>query len=626
MKPVARYLLAPALLLAGACAMSSSSSSSSSMPAADMSMSPPSPDPRVGLRPGTMARYARDTTKKVIVQPAAEAAWNMRLLSNVSPAEPFVGVTHSDLAFTGKYAIQGNYDGYQVWDISNPRAPRLYDEYVCRGSQSDVSVYRNLIFVSGEATSGRLDCGMQGVEDSVSRERFRGIRIFDATDLAHPKYIASVQTCRGSHTHTVVEDPSDKANVYVYISGSSAVRPAAELAGCSDLAPDVDPNGEKFRIEVIQIPLAHPENAHVVSKPGILTALAPAPRNTARVLQDSIERVAAAVARGAGAGGRGGRPAARGGPPSGPVQCHDITVYPAIGLAGGACGGYGLLLDISDVAHPKRLYAAADSNMQFWHSATFNNEGTKVLFSDEWGGGSAPRCRATDHYEWGSDALFTIEGKELKFKSYYKMPAAQTTFENCVAHNGSLVPIPGRDVMIQAWYQGGVSLFDWTDASHPKEIAFFDRGPIDVSTVGASGGSWSVYWYNGVLVSSEIARGLDIFELLPSAFISQNELDAAKTQHFEYLNVQGQQKMVWPPSFSLSRAYLDQLARTNGQSSDKIAVARASLASAEMLSGQARKEALTALASQLHGDAQGATDAPKAHKLAYSVGDLAKAP
>ena len=572
-----------------------------------------------------MARYARDTTKKVIVQPAAEAAWNMRLLSNMTPAEPFVGVTHSDLAFTGKYAIQGNYDGYQVWDISNPRAPKLYDEYVCRGSQSDVSVYKNLIFVSGEATSGRLDCGMQGVQDSVSRERFRGIRVFDATDLAHPKYIASVQTCRGSHTHTVVEDPNDKANVYVYISGSSAVRPAAELAGCSDLAPDQDPNGEKFRIEVIQVPLDHPENAHVVSKPGILTELAPAPRNTARTVQDSIERVAAAAARGAGAGGRGGRPAGRGGPPSGPVQCHDITVYPAIGLAGGACGGYGLLLDISDVAHPKRLYAAADSNMQFWHSATFNNDGTKVLFSDEWGGGSAPRCRATDHYEWGSDALFTIENRELKFKSYYKMPAAQTTFENCVAHNGSLVPIPGRDVMIQAWYQGGVSLFDWTDVSHPKEIAFFDRGPIDVTTAGASAGSWSVYWYNGVLVSSEIGRGLDIFELLPSGFISQNELDAAKTQHYDYLNVQGQQRMVWPPSFSLSRAYLDQLARTNGQSSEKIAAARASLASAEMLSGQARKDALTALAGRLHGDAQGATDAPKAHKLAYSFGDLAKA-
>ncbi|MEO8624675.1 MAG: hypothetical protein ABI625_26570 [bacterium] len=588
-----------------------------------MSTSPPSPDPRIGLRPGTMARWPKDTTKKVIVQKAAETAWNMQLLSNMPPAEPFVGVTHSDLAFMGKYAIQGNYDGYQVWDISNPRAPKLYDEYVCRGSQSDVSVYKNLIFVSGEATSGRLDCGLQGVTDTVSKERFRGIRVFDATDLAHPKYIASVQTCRGSHTHTVVEDPNDKANVYVYISGSAGVRPAAELAGCVDLAPDQDPNGEKFRIEVIQIPLAHPEQAHVISKPGILTELNVAPRNNARTAQDSVERAAQAAARG-GAGGRGGRAGGRGGPPSGPVQCHDITVYPAIGLAGGACGGYGLLLDISDVAHPKRLYAAADSNMSFWHSATFNNDGTKVLFSDEWGGGSAPRCRATDHYEWGSDALFSIADKKLQFTSYYKMPAAQTQFENCVAHNGSLVPIPGRDVMIQAWYQGGVSLFDWTDGSHPKEIAFFDRGPIDVETAGASAGSWSVYWYNGVMVSSEIGRGLDIFELLPSAFISQNELDAAKTVHFDYLNVQGQQKMVWPPSFSLSRAYLDQLARGHGQTDDKIASARAGLTSAEALAGSARKDALTALASKLHGDAQGATDAPKAHKLAFSVGDLAK--
>jgi hypothetical protein len=310
--------------------------------------------------------------------------------------------------------------------------------------------------------------------------------------------------------------------------------------------------------------------------------------------------------------------------PPGPQQCHDITVYPAIGLAGGACGGYGLLLDISDVAHPKRIYAAADSNMSFWHSATFNNDGTKLLFSDEWGGGSAPRCRVTDKYEWGADALFTIDNKKLTFRSYYKMPAPQTRFENCVAHNGSLVPIPGRDVMIQAWYQGGVSLFDWTDASHPKEIAFHDRGPIDTATAGASAGSWSAYWYNGVIVSSEIGRGLDIFELLPSGFISQNELDAAKTVHFDYLNVQGQQKMVWPPSFALSRAYLDQLERNNGQTAARITAARTGLANAEKMSGQARKDALSALATQLHSDANGATDAPKAHKLAFSVGDLAK--
>ena len=374
----------------------------------------------------------------------------------------------------------------------------------------------------------------------------------------------------------------------------------------------------------------------MVTKPGILADLTTAPRSQQRAAQDSTEnaqRAAALVAAGrggagrGGAGGRGGRgainPALIG---KGPQQCHDITVYPEVGFAGGACGGYGLLIDISNPANPKRLYAAADSNMQFWHSATFNNDGTKVLFSDEWGGGSAPRCRATDHYEWGSDALFTIENKRtLSFKGYYKMPAAQTQFENCVAHNGSLVPIPGRDVMVQSWYQGGVSIFDWTDTGRPREIAFHDRGPFDVTGAGANAGTWSVYWYNGFMYSSEIGRGLDIFELQPSAFISQNEIDAAKSVKYEYLNVQGQQKMVWPASFSMPRSYLDQLERGSGQTAAKIASARAGLAAAEKLKGAARKDALTALEKQLHGDAQGATDAPRAHKLAFSVGDLAKA-
>jgi hypothetical protein len=561
----------------------------------------------------------------------------MRLVSNTLPKEPFIGVTHSDIGFIGKYAIQGNYDGYQVWDISNPSNPTLYDEYVCRGSQSDVSVYKNLIFVSGEATSGRLDCGLQGVTDSVSKERFRGIRIFDVSDLKHPKYIQSVQTCRGSHTHSVLVDPKDPNNVYVYISGSAAVRSATELAGCSALAPEADPNSELFKIEVIQVPLANPTQSKVITKPGILMDLGAAPRSQGRSLSDSLDRVqqqAAAAARGGRGGGRGGPPAggrggrgAQNGPPipPGPQQCHDITLYPAIGFAGGACGGFGLLIDIKDPANPKRLFAAADSNMSFWHSATFNNDGTKVLFSDEWGGGSAPRCRATDKYQWGADALFSISpDNKLTFHSYYKMPAAQTGFENCVAHNGSLIPIPGRDVMVQAFYQGGLTVFDWSDIDHPKEIGFMDRGPIDTTGAG-NAGSWSAYWYNGYILSSEIGRGLDIFELLPSAFISKNELDAAKTVKYEYLNVQGQQKMVWPATFSLSRAYLDQLERNGGQTADKIATARTGLAAAEKLSGQPRKEALDALAKQLHGDAQGAKDAPRAHKLAFSVGDLANA-
>jgi hypothetical protein len=293
-------------------------------------------------------------------------------------------------------------------------------------------------------------------------------------------------------------------------------------------------------------------------------------------------------------------------------------------MAGGACEGYGLLLNIKDPTRPVRLAAVADSNFSYWHSATFNNDGTKVLFSDEWGGGSAPKCRAADPHQWGADALFTIANGQMTFQGYYKMSAPQTATENCVAHNGSLIPIPGRDIMVQAWYQGGISVFDWSDAAHAKEIAFFDRGPID-STHLVLGGSWSVYWYNGVMVSSEIVRGLDIFELTPSPFISKNEIEAAKTVHFDYLNVQGQPKFVWPASFSLSRSYLDQLERDKGQSAQKIASARKGLDAAEKLTGSARAEALTKLATQLHGDAAAAGDAPRAHKLAYSVGDLAKA-
>jgi hypothetical protein len=298
-------------------------------------------------------------------------------------------------------------------------------------------------------------------------------------------------------------------------------------------------------------------------------------------------------------------------------------VYPEIGLAGGACGGYGLLLDISDVANPKRIDEAADINMSFWHSATFSNDGSKVLFSDEWGGGSQPRCRDTDKLEWGADALFTIEKRKMNFKSYYKMPAPQTTLENCVAHNGSLIPIPGREVMVQGWYQGGISVFDWTDVASPKEIAYFDRGPVDASRM-ISGGSWSVYWYNGLMVSSEIARGLDIYELLPNGLISQNEIDAAKTVRFDFLNAQEQRKFVWPPSFAKARAFLDQLERGNGLAAARISAVRGELSAAEKLSGQPRQKALSTLASQLTKDASGAGDQAKVKMLSSAVSELAK--
>ena len=297
-------------------------------------------------------------------------------------------------------------------------------------------------------------------------------------------------------------------------------------------------------------------------------------------------------------------------------------MYPAIGLAGGACGGYGLLLDISDPANPVRIGAVSDSNFAYWHSATFNNDGTKVLFTDEWGGGGGPKCRATDPIEWGANALFTVENRQMRFQSYYKLPAVQTSLENCVAHNGSLLPIPGRDVMVQGWYQGGISIFDWTDATNPVEIAFHDRGPVD-STRMRSGGSWSVYWYNGVIVSSEIARGLDIFDLAPSAYLSQNEIDAAKTVRLDYLNAQGQPKYIWPATFALAGAYVDQLDRSHGLPAERIASVRQELASAERASGAARREALATLATSLQVEVNRSFDSGKVGTLADALRELA---
>jgi LVIVD repeat-containing protein len=626
-----------------------------------ISISAQTPDPRIGLRAGKFD--------------AQEASWNLKVASETRPSDKFVDGINSDIAFTGPYAIQGSFNGYQVWDISNLSKPVLKTAYFCPASQSDVSTYKNLLFVSGESNTARLDCSAEGVKETVSKARLRGIRIFDISDISNPKYIANVQTCRGSHTHSVLVDPKDPNNVYVYVSGSAGVRSPSELPGCVSAPPKDDPNSALFRIEVIKVPLGHPEQAAIVSSPRIFNDLVRPVQHAELPADVAAAAKAAAAARAVGGftavvegmemvlpstfiseqldsivrarNGTGAPTAADSaalraglpgivakivgdeptgpGPQPGPTQCHDITVYPAIGLAGGACGGYGLLLDIHDPAHPVRLAAAADSNFSYWHSATFNNDGTKMLFSDEWGGGMQAKCRTTDPREWGADAIFTRSGNNLQFKSYYKLPVAQTASENCVAHNGSLIPIPGRDVMVQAWYQGGISVFDFTDAAHPKEIAFFDRGPMDSTMLGL-GGSWSAYWYNGAIISSEIVRGLDIFELTPSAFISQNEIDAAKTIHFDYLNTQGQPHLVWPPSFALARAYLDQLERSNGLPLSRITAVRLALKNAESASGAKRATALRTLATQLDRNAGGSGDAAKVRTLAVTVRGVATAP
>jgi len=482
---------------------------------------------------------------------------------------------NSDLAFQGNHLFQGNFYGVNIYDISNPANAKLITTMVCPGGQGDPSVYKNLMFMSVEMPNGRLDCGTQGFPPAPppapgeekkptipapQKDRFRGVRIFDISDIKNPRQVAAVQTCRGSHTHTLVVDPKDKDNVYIYVSGTSFVRQGEELPGCSGEKPDKDPNTALFRIEVIKVPLAAPQDSKVVSSP--------------RVFMDPRTGVLNALS----SGGSHGKPEEQ--KPIDSDQCHDITVYSALGLAAGACSGNGIVLDIKDPVNPKRLDAVNDPNYSYWHSASFSNDGKKVVFTDEWGGGLGARCRKNDPNKWGADAVFHLKDNKLSFASYYKLPAAQGDSENCVAHNGSLIPVPGRDIEVQAWYQGGVSVMDFTDAERPVEIAYFDRGPIDPKML-ILGGDWSAYWYNGRIYASEIARGLDIFELSPTRFLTQNEIDAAKTVRVAELNVQNQQKIEWPAKLVVAKAYLDQLERSQALPADQIASVRKAIGSAE---------------------------------------------
>ena len=516
--------------------------------------------------------------QKVLGQTGGSPAEIAKMPKAIQLVVAQLSFANSDLAFQGNHLFQGNFYGLNIFDISNPSKPSLVTTMVCPGGQNDVSVYKNLLFMSVEMANGRLDCGTQGFppappaptpapvagQDSkptpppAQKDRFRGVRIFDITDIKNPKQVAAIQTCRGSHTHTLVVDPNDKNNVYIYVSGTSFVRQNEELAGCSGEEPDKDPNTSLFRIDVIKVPLAAPQNAQIVSSP--------------RLFANQQTGAVSGLTSGATHGLE---------QPKATDQCHDITVYSAIGLAAGACSGNGILIDIKDPANPKRLDAVNDPNYAYWHSASFSNDGKKVLFTDEWGGGMAARCRANDPNKWGADAVFTLDNNnKMRFASYYKLPAAQGDSENCVAHNGSLIPVPGRDIVVQAWYQGGISVMDFTDAERPVEIAYFDRGPIYPNLL-VLGGHWSAYWYNGRIYASEIARGLDIFELEPSKFLTQNEIDAAKTVRVNELNVQNQQKIEWPRKLIVAKAYVDQLERSQALPADQIGSLRTAIQKAE---------------------------------------------
>ncbi len=492
-------------------------------------------DPRIGLAPGWLD--------------AGTAISGLELLASLSRPEGFVDpanvgdgrFSNTDLAFQGDLLFQGNYNGFQVFDISDPTRPELRMSVVCPGGQGDVSVFGDLVVMSAQETRGRLDCGIEGVADSVSAERMRGVRIFDLSDMSNPRQVAAVQSCRGSHTHTLVTDPADPDNLYVYIQGTSSVRPGAELPGCSGAEPDEDENTSLFRIEVVRVPLDAPERAEIVNMP--------------RIFADEEGNIAGLWA--GGDHGPGTQESRR------TNQCHDITAYPEIGLAGGACAGNGILLDISDPVNPRRITEVADPNFSYWHSATFNNDGDVVVFTDEWGGGSAPRCRATDPATWGGNAIFRrSEDGTLELAGYYKLPVPQTDTENCVAHNGSIIPVPGRDIFAQAWYQGGVSLMDFTDPENPFEIAYFDRGPIFPDRM-VTGGYWSVYWYNGRLYGAEIERGIDVFRLTPSEHLSGSEIAAAEQVVLDQFNAQLQPRVTWEPTVAVARSYLDQMVRAH---------------------------------------------------------------
>jgi len=425
----------------------------------------------------------------------------------------------TDMAFSGDTMVAGSYHGFNAYRLGQDGVPQLISSVVCPGGQGDVSIAGNLLVMSVEDRRGRIDCGLEGVDDKVSDERFRGLRIFDISDITRPKQVGLVQTCRGSHTHSIVD--ADDRRLIVYNSGTSYVRDSEEVPGCFSAGGD---NTALFSIDVIEIPVADPSKARIVDRP--------------RVFARDGE---IAGLWGGGDHGDGTQDTSQ------TNQCHDITVFPAKKLAAGACSGNGIILDISDPLKPQRIDDVTDKGFAYWHSATFNNDGTKVLFTDEWGGGGRPRCQAGDPKNWGADAFYGIENGKLVYRGTYKLPAPQGDKENCVAHNGSIIPVPGRDIFVQAWYQGGISVIDFTDDQNIHEIAYFDRGPIDKDQL-VTGGYWSAYWYKGRIYATEISRGLDVFALEPSEFLTAEEIAAAEGALYAdgVFNPQTQTQVTWP--------------------------------------------------------------------------------
>jgi len=507
----------------------------------------------------------------------------------LSKRSPLLAFDNTDIAFSGDVMVTGSYHGFNIYRLQQDGIPELISSVVCPGGQGDVSVVGDILIMSVEQISGRVDCGLGGVGEDVSPDRFRGVRIFDISDLARPKQVAQVQTCRGSHTHSVVSGPGEDGKIIVYNSGTGSVRDEEEMEGCIGELPG-DDRTALFRIDVIEIPVDDPSQSRIVNSPAVFA--------------DAETGALAGLWRGGDHGDETQETYQT-------DQCHDITTFPELGIAGGACSGNGILFNISDPLNPTRMDEVVDAGFAYWHSATFNNDGSKVVFTDEWGGGSRPRCRAYDPLTWGADAIYDIVDGKLEFRSHFKLPVPQSDRENCVAHNGSIIPVPGRDIFVQAWYQGGISLIDFTDSSNPVEIAYFDRGPMNADHL-VFGGYWSAYWYNGRIYGTEIARGIDVLALKPSEFLSEHEIAAAEmADEGGAFNPQQQTRVTWPADPVVALAYVDQLKRSNALSESVVADLYNALdiAAVELLSNRRDKgvagdlEALALSVAEDGGDA-----------------------
>jgi len=540
---------------------------------------------------------------------------------------------NSDLAFGTHFVYQANFAGFTIWDITDPAKPVMASATRCITSQGDPTIYGHLLFLSAEGAGNRNDCGDGGVQDP--KDHMAGVRIYDVSDPKAPKLIRNVQTCKGSHTHTLVPSPKDPRTIYLYVSGQQAARPDSELAGCKNGTDPADPSNSLFQLDIIRVPLDRPEQAEVIPGARIFTGLDAGGECKQFCAPVEPRRQAAAG---------GTRPAPDPAMPTGPRNCHDVTAYPAMNLLAASCSTYSIVVDISNPEKPFRLDALTDTNnFQGRHTAAFSNDGKKLIQTDEWGGGTGPMCQASSMIELGGNTVITLDAKKKQTqRAYFKLPSAQAAEENCVSHNGGIIPVPGRDLYVQGWYQGGVDIMDFTNPDSTFEIGYFDRGSINPPKLidgpqpppgtpevrgggNTIGGSWGAYYWNGLIFSSELDRGMDILELTPSAQLSANEIAAAKLVRFTDYNPQSQPKMTWPPAFVVVRSYLDQLVRSSGLASARTAAISSALDMAEMKTGAARATALNALAQQVGRDVAGARDGARVRTMAGEIRRLAGA-